>query len=300
MAKLLIIGGTGFFGKSILDSFKRGLLTKFEITNIVVLARNVEKFKEEFPELIFDGVQLLNGDIGSLNSLPEADFVIHAAASTNMNDYGDSVDFLFQNNFRNIISNFCALALKYYPKSKILYCSSGAVYGKQPLSIEKIDENFPFRDDLSDLSIEKQNYCLSKRFAEKQIIDLGKLGLNVSIARCFAFSGKYLPKDQHYALGNFIGQGEKGENIIVKTKGIVYRSYLDSDELVISLMKILNVSSNYCPVYNVGSDNQISIYDLARSLSSKYSVDCEFLDYNDKVVIDRYVPNIDKLRTLLY
>ena len=33
---LLIIGGTGFFGKSILDSFKRGLLKEFNINKILV------------------------------------------------------------------------------------------------------------------------------------------------------------------------------------------------------------------------------------------------------------------------
>jgi dTDP-glucose 4,6-dehydratase len=48
LPSLLIIGGTGFFGKSILDSFKRGVLNDFNITKILVLARNTDKFKVEF------------------------------------------------------------------------------------------------------------------------------------------------------------------------------------------------------------------------------------------------------------
>jgi nucleoside-diphosphate-sugar epimerase len=295
---LLIIGGTGFFGKSILDSFKRGLLTDFNVSKIIVLSRNIDQFKINYPELCFKGVELLNGDISIIESIPYADFVIHAATSTMMNDYKDISNNLGKNNTERSITNYCNIAHNYHYKSKILYCSSGAVYGKQPLNIEKLDEDFPFLQNLSDLSIEKQNYCLGKRFAEKEIINLGKSGLSVSIARCFAFSGKYLPRDQHYAYGNFIGQAEKGEDITVKTNGIVYRSYLEADDLVISLMKILQLSSTTCPIFNVGSDRQTSLYDLAKTIAMKYSVNCEFENYNDSVVIDRYVPNTDKLKKI--
>jgi dTDP-glucose 4,6-dehydratase len=171
---LLIIGGTGFFGKSILDSFKRGLLKEFNIIKILILARNTDKFKLEFPELISNYIEFINGDISTITILPEVDFVIHAATSTNMNDYKSVSINTGKNNFNNAITNYCKLALSHHLKSKILYCSSGAVYGKQPLNIEKIDENFTFQEDLSDLSIEKKNYCLGKRFAEKEIIKSDK------------------------------------------------------------------------------------------------------------------------------
>jgi dTDP-glucose 4,6-dehydratase len=298
LASLLIIGGTGFFGKSILDSYKRGLLNEFNISKILVLARNIDKFRLEFPELIINGVELISGDISSITFLPEVDFVIHAATSTQMNDYIQTSDNLGIKSIEKSISNYCSLAPNFHFNSKILYCSSGAVYGKQPVNIDKIEENFPFQQNLNDLSIEKQNYCLGKRFAENEILKLGNLGLNVSIARCFAFSGKYLPKNQHYALGNFIGKAEKGEDIIVNTNGIVYRSYLDADELVISLIKILQVSSCECPIYNVGSDKAISINELAKAISVKYSVNYSCPNLNQNIIIDRYVPSVEKLRKL--
>ena len=201
-------------------------------------------------------------------------------------------------NFENAIKNYSFLAPLFHSKSKILYCSSGAVYGKQPLDLEKIDEDFKFKDDLSDLSQGKRAYCLNKRYAESEILNLGKSGLSVSIARCFAFSGKYLPKDQHYAYGNFIGQAERGETVIVKTNGIVYRSYMEADDLVISLFKILSISSPICPIYNIGSENEISLYDLAKIIANKYNVSYKFENYNDQIIIDRYVPSISKLKSL--
>lgn len=297
MASLFLIGGTGFFGKSILDSYKRGMLKQFNITKILVLARNTDKFKLEFPELIFNGVELINGDISNIKSLPDADFVIHAATSTKMDDY-NSIN-ASKNNIERSVLNYCKIAPIFHAKSKILYCSSGAVYGKQPLDLEKIDENFKFQKDLSHLSIEKQNYCLCKRFAEKEIINLGKSGMSVSIARCFAFSGKYLPRDQHYAFGNFIGKAEKGQTIIVKTNGIVYRSYMNADDLVISLMKILLKSSSACPIVNVGSDKSEKIHEVAQKIAKQYGVKCIYNIEDENQVLDRYVPNIKKLNSLL-
>jgi nucleoside-diphosphate-sugar epimerase len=298
LASLLIIGGTGFFGKSILDAFKRGLLNQYDIAKIIILARSTEKFIIEYPDLIFEGVELVNGDISIINSLPEADFIIHAASSTNLSDYNHISNNSGKISIEKSVTNYSKLASQYHFNSKILYCSSGVVYGKQPINIEKIDENFKFIQDLGNLSIEKKNYCLGKRFAENEIEHLGKKGLNVSIARCFAFSGKYLPKNQHYALGNFIGQAERGETVIVKANGIIYRSYMEADQLVFSLLNILNIASASCPIYNVGSDNEISLYDLAKNIANKYNVSYKFENYNDQIIIDRYVPNIDKLKDL--
>jgi len=295
LPSLLVIGGTGFFGKSILDSFKRGLLVDYNITKVFILARNTDKFKFEYPELCLNGVELINGDISNINELPHADYVIHAATSTNMNDYFEGSDL----NIEKAINNYSFLAPLFHSKSKILYCSSGAVYGKQPLDVEKIDEDFKFKDDLSDLPPEKRTYCLSKRYAETEILNLGKSGLSVSIARCFAFSGKYLPKDQHYAYGNFIGQAERGETVTVKTNGIVYRSYMEADELVLSLLEILQISSTKCPILNVGSDTIITLEELAKKIANEYNVNYTCPNLNKNIILDRYVPNITKLKNLL-
>lgn len=297
MAKLLLIGGTGFFGKSILDAFQRNLLLDFGVDQITIIARNKQRFLNEYSNLITHNVEIIEGDINYINLLPEADIIIYAAASTNTQDYKKN-GFQELLKMKNGILNFCELIKKFGDDSKIVFCSSGAVYGKQPISLEKIDETYPFENDLSGISEEKIWYLQGKRFAEEQIYKLGEFNKNVSIARCFAFSGKYLPKDQHYAIGNFIGQAEKGKNIQVEAPGVVFRSYMKADELVKSLFQIAKVASPKCPIFNVGSDIQISIYDLAESIAKKYNVQCEFKNLNREIVIDRYVPNVDKLKSL--
>ena len=77
--------------------------------------------------------------------------------------------------------------------------------------------------------------------------------MRVCISRYFVFSERHLPKDLHYAFGNLIGNAEEGETVTLKTIEIIYRSYFDADELTISFMKILQISSIECPIYNLGS-----------------------------------------------
>jgi dTDP-glucose 4,6-dehydratase len=87
MASLLIIGGSGFFGKSILDAYKRGLLAPWAIDRIEVVARTASNLAVSNPELMSKSVFLHNLDITTCASLPAADYVIHAAASTDAKNY---------------------------------------------------------------------------------------------------------------------------------------------------------------------------------------------------------------------
>jgi len=143
----------------------------------------------------------------------------------------------------------------------------------------------------------QRDYLLGELNRVKEIIKLGSLGLNVSIARCFSFHGKYLPRDQHFTYGNFIGTAERGEAVEVKATNRVIRGYMHADNLVDSLIKIALQFSPQCPVFNVGSDKVIEIRDLANQIGQQYNVSVNFAPItSDK--IDRYVPNIEKLKRL--
>lgn len=295
--KLLVIGGSGFFGKSILDSFQRGRLDRFFIRQVIVIARNAQKLRDDYPELVCENVELISGDIGLLANIPFADIVVHAASSTNKLDY--ILDGVSQKeNIEKATVNYCKLAKLKHNYSKIVYCSSGAVYGQQPANVDKIVEGYDFRDIMG-LSIEKRNYALGKRNSEDRFIQLGREGLSVSIARCFAFYGKYLPRDQHFAYGNFIGKAEKGEAIEVNARNPVYRSYMSADDLVDALIIIALNSNESCPIYNVGSDRAILIHDLAKDIAAEYGVSYVMDEITEWDNVDRYVPDTTKLNELV-
>lgn len=293
MASLLIIGGSGFFGKSILDAFKRNLLEPWKINDLIIVARHPEELQEKSPELIGKSTILIKGDISSINELPFADYVIHAAASSDAKNYLERP----LEERSNIISgtlNYCKLAKKHHQKSKIVYVSSGAVYGMQPSNLDKMPENLPFLN-ADQLPINKRDYAYAKRDSEKAILDLGNEGMNVSIARCFAFVGQWLPLDQHFAIGNFMRDGLCGRPIGIHAKHRVYRSYMYADDLVEWLITIAGKSSPSCPIYNVGSDQSILIDELAYKISLYFGQNNFYGNYLNEFV-DRYIPCIDKAK----
>ena len=293
MSSLLIIGGSGFFGKSILDAYQRGLLKKWGINSISIFSRNAQKLAQTHLKLIGSSVSLINGDISDCESLPYADYVIHAAASSDAVRYISNPD-LEQENIVSGTANFCKLAVKYLSKSKILYISSGAVYGT------KNQNKDPFNEDdiltpLESVDINKRPYASAKKISEDEIIFLGKLGLSVSIARCFAFVGKYLPMDKHFAIGNFIQNGLMKSPIEIKAKGAVYRSYMYADDLVEWLMTIMLNGNSNAPIYNVGSAESIEVRDLARLVAKNFK-GLQLIQKKATKDIDFYVPAVEKAK----
>ena len=293
---LLVIGGTGYFGKSILDSFARGQLAPYGIGRVIAMARNTRKLRAEAPGLIVPGVDLVDGDIAVVDELPTADVVIHAAASTDAARYLERP----AEERRNIQAgtlNYCRLAPDVHRHSKIVYVSSGAVYGTQPPGLERIGEHYRVSDP-DDIPAGKRDYAMAKRDAEAAVHDLAATGLDVSIARCFAFVGPWLPRNLHFAIGNFIADGLAGRPITVKAKGHVYRSYMHSDDLVDWLVRIALAGSSRCPVYNVGSDEGFVMGDVARAVAAYFGVEAAVPEISEAWV-DRYVPSIDKARAEL-
>jgi nucleoside-diphosphate-sugar epimerase len=293
MKTLLLIGGTGFFGKSFLDAYKRGLLSRWAISNIIVMSRNADKLIKEAPELLDSSIKLLSADICTINSLPNADYVIHAAASTDANSYINRPD-IEKRNIQAATYNYCRLAKSAHAKNKILYVSSGAVYGAQPSNLEFLSEDYVL-NDLEGLSDGKRNYAFAKRDAEQAIQALGGGNIKIAIARCFAFVGPWLPREQHFAIGNFIEDGFLGRPINVKANSTVYRSYMHADDLVYWLMTICDSANPRCPIYNVGSDEALTIRQLANLIALRFGVEVSKAELIEGRV-DRYIPSILKAK----
>ncbi|MBU3625037.1 NAD(P)-dependent oxidoreductase [Polynucleobacter sp. JS-Safj-400b-B2] len=291
MAKLLVIGGSGFFGKSILSAFKRGLLHPWGVDRVAVVARRASQLAIDHPELVGAVIELLDVDIGSTKIIPDADYIIHAAASTNAANYLSQPQ-VERDNIQAATYNFCRLIQNKQNNPRIVYTSSGAVYGQQDAKREFLSESAPLKP-VESLAINKRDYALAKRDAEAAIEKLGQQGFSVSIARCFAFVGQYLPRDQHFAIGNFIGDGLAVKPITVSATKSVYRSYMYADDLVKWLMTIAHSSSPQCPIYNVGSDDAVEIRELAKMVGDYFGVNIDAAEINSPDT-DRYVPSVEK------
>lgn len=296
MASLLLIGGTGFFGKSFLDSFQRGGLEDWGVDRLIAMSRHADKLRTVAPQLLDERVQLINADICTVDSLLSADYVIHAAASTDARDYMAKPE-SERKNIQAGVYNYCRLAPKFHARSKIVYVSSGAVYGVQPADKSFLEEN-DLSINLQDMPEHKRDYAIAKRDAEAAVKTLCKQGLAVNIARCFAFVGPWLPRDQHFAIGNFIEDGLQGRAIQVKANHPVYRSYMHADDLVTWLMTMAENADTKCEAFNVGSDCAVDMGELAQLVAGLFGVEVSAPPHSE-IKIDRYIPSIQKAKDKL-
>lgn len=296
MNSLMVLGGSGFFGKSILDAYRRGLLEPWDVSLIYVVARHASSLQQTAPDLLGIDIQLMDIDISNCNNLPFANYVIHAAATTDASRYL-SQPALERANILSATTNYCQLAKKFHRSSKVVYCSSGAVYGQQDPLVYDLSED----DDVGQIKkmdLVKQDYAAAKRDGERFILDLGSSGCNVSIARCFSFIGPYLPQNQHFAIGNFIRDGLLGRPIKVKSDHAVYRSYMHSDDLVLWLMGIAQSANPQGSVFNVGSNEPILIGDLAIKIADYFRVQA-IVPLISNARVDRYIPSTKKVNQQL-
>ena len=282
---LLLIGGTGFLGQSILKYLLNSNYKKKRIRKIIILSRNKLKNNNFFKKLnkTFQLIKI-NKNILKLKKLPCVDYVIYASLLNNYNhDY-------------KAIQHYSILAKKYHQDSKIIYLSSGAVYGKQPYSIKKIKEKYLENNKIIRFKNNyKKEYSIIKLKSEKIFKKLAHYGLKISIARCFTFVGEFLPKNSNYIIKDIIQNILLKKDILIKSDYKIIRSYMHTDDLAKWLLKILEKSNVKCPVYNVGSDDYVDVRKLAFMLGKKYKVNVLSNKIN-KIFIDSYVPNISKAK----
>lgn len=207
--------------------------------------------------------------------------VVHAAADSN---YGDRLSPLKRYDqivigTRNMLDFAVANRVK-----RFLLTSSGGIYGRQPANLERIPEDYMgMPDPMSPASA----YGVAKRAAE-----------HLCAKRCFAFVGQDLPLDVHFAIGNFIRDALCRDEIVVQGDGTAIRSYMDQRDLVDWLLTILErVKSG--EAYNVGSDDAISITDLAYLVRDTLSPEKPVRILGKAVgnaERNRYVPDVTKAK----
>ncbi len=290
-SRIFIAGGTGFFGIWLLEAFARANQRLNLNAEIVTLSRNPARFTNRFPHFAKNpSFTFITGDIRNF-SFPTGTFkyIFHLAteASDDMNRNEPLKMFdIIVDGTRHILDFAVSAGVQGF-----LLASSGAVYGKQPCDILNISEDYQGSPDIAD---PVSAYGEGKRVAEL----LGSFysknsGLQVKIARCFAFVGPYLPLDKHFAIGNFILNGTNNQPIYIKGDGTPLRSYLYASDLIIWLLTVLIKGKN-CYPYNVGSEESVSIADLAALVSACFSppVPVEINPVSMKSsTIERYIPS---------
>lgn len=297
--KILITGGTGFFGQWLLY-FLIHLNSKFTLQiELFCLSRDSNSFLVKHPHIkTQDFIQWANVDIKhefNLDFIP--DFVFHMATDVPVNKANNTKE-----SYDSIVSgtkNVLSFLSKKKHKVKLLLTSSGAVYGKQPVEISHLVESYIGTEGPAG---EESFYAKAKKISEEMCALQVKNNAYIEcvFARCFAFSGPFLAQDKNFAIGNFVGNLIQNKDIVVLGNGSALRSYMYGADLVLWLVMLLIEGQNG-EAYNVGSDDAISIGDLANKVASfnpQIRVDIKKV-ITPEDVLEQYVPSIEKAKNNL-
>ena len=281
MKSLLFIGGTGFLGQSFFDCLNKGKLKYLKLSKIIIISRKNKKIKSQIK------ITYIKKNIANIKKIPITDYIIYAANSNN-----SKKDLKSFYNFKDLID-------EKHLKTKILFTSSGAVYGpnKYKKKIKEID--LISFNNVSKFKGYKKDYAKSKIIIENEFKKLSNKGFKVSIARLFSFIGKRILMNKNFAVTNLINQSldKKKSKILLNSNIDVYRGYMNADELVRWIAKILVKTNSNCKIYNVGSDEATTINELASIIAKKYNKEVLIKRINKlKKNIDYYVPSVSKAK----
>ena len=293
---LLILGGTGFVGQSLLNYLEKTGSNQPQTGEIYVLARN-KQVSSSF------SVSPLLGDLTRVGlTLPEVDVIIHAAtpasASLNITNPAEmySLNLLAMKNLLDLVKTWRTTP-------RIIFTSSGAVYGQMPSSLMTFSESSELQNSSS---LQSSAYADGKRGAEAMLREATDSGICTGIiARLFAFSGEHLPRDRHFAIGNFVESAITMKKIIVRSDGLSIRSYLDERDMAHWLLSIAQKGTS-SQIYHIGSERAISIRELAYLVAERcelmtgVKIPVEILGHSSPLDgVSRYVPSTVQTREKL-
>jgi nucleoside-diphosphate-sugar epimerase len=281
-ANIFLTGGTGFVGTWLVESLVWANRRLNLNARAVLLTRNKKAFHAD------RAISFIHGEANAF-TFPEGEFpfVIHAAANTG--------SMLSDIEATQRVLEFARVR----GARRLLFTSSGAVYGKQPSGLTHIPEDYTGAPSPVDL---QTGYGQAKRTSEFLCAShASQSGFAAVIARLFAFSGPHLPLDINFAAGNFVRDALRGGPIHIGGDGTPYRSYLYAADMAIWLWTLLIQGESARP-YNVGSGEEVTIEQLAQGVAAATNPECQ-IEIARKPLPgaepSRYVPCVERARVEL-
>ena len=292
---IFITGATGWIGSWLLETLIYIAESSKLNLKISILTRNKKKFAKNFPYLYKSKIlEVKEGDLSKSKfklKIKSIDYIIHAATDTN-HYLEESHALLTADTIVEGTRKVLDLCLENNVK-KILFLSSGAIYGQMPLSASPFRETDIFSPNPNDI---RSAYGEAKRYAELLcVMYYKKFSVPYTTARCFSFIGPRLPLNTHYAIGNFLKNILDKQEVIIHSDGKSLRSYMYMADLVIWLLTLLFIGKNG-EVYNVGSDIAYSIQDIVQVMMKSVKAKNNYKIMNKSISDSYYIPNIQKAR----
>lgn len=299
-SNVLITGGTGLIGSSIVDML---IVANdvYHLNNTVYIGtRSIEKAKARFCKIINrNDVFIYNYNVeNSISSEYKFDFIIHAASPANPKAYASNPVETMRANIIGLM-NILEYA-KNHLNCHVCFVSSSEVYGKS-ISVETYSESdYEYLDILNPRAC----YPSSKRAAETLMASYSsEYGVLGTIVRPAFVYGPTMSASDCRAASAFFYDVIEDNNIVMKSAGKQVRSYCYVPDAASAILSVI-INGEVLGAYNIGNPNSVaSIFDFADTIARCSGKEICFetpteIERNSYNLMDNTILNISKLMAL--
>ncbi|MBL7086313.1 MAG: NAD-dependent epimerase/dehydratase family protein [Candidatus Cloacimonetes bacterium] len=251
MKKILVSGGAGFIGSSIV----KNLIEDGEEVIVIDNLLNGNKLDGE----VLDSITFVKGDVRNFETVKKyskgCNVIYHFAAVLGVDIVADNPVETMQTEvigMKNVVD-----AAIFHGIDKIIYASTSGVYGHSAIE-RSVSENFQLDP--------RTSYSISKRYNEIYLAAVyEEKGLESVSLRYFNVYG---PKqDNRMVIPRFFEQALSGNPITIYGSGEQTRDFTYIDDAVEVTIKLANKVSG-CEIFNVSNEKEISVLKLAKIIKS--------------------------------
>ncbi|HMC11839.1 MAG TPA: GDP-mannose 4,6-dehydratase [Pirellulaceae bacterium] len=304
MARVLVTGGAGFIGSHLTEA----LLARGDQV-LVIDDESTGRFENLAAVRQHSGLQLVRGSVGDAalvrSSLDDVSEVYHLAAAVGVALIAREPLQTIERNIyptQLLLDELCrrhaaGQSLKFF------LASTSEVYGKNPKPTWTEEDDLVF----GPTTRPRWSYGASKAIDEFLTLACARqFGLPVVVGRFFNVVGPRQTGAYGMVLPRFVDAALAGEPLVVHDDGQQVRCFAHVKDIVAAVLALLRSPTAIGRVFNIGSDQPVSIRDLAAAViaasNSKSSIAYQtYTDAYDKDFEDvrRRVPDLSRLRTAI-
>lgn len=297
--RVLITGGAGFIGSHLSDAYLQRGDEVFIVDDLSTGSIENIRHLKDHPRFHYTIDNVANQPV-TAELVDQCDVIVHLAAAV-------GVKLIVESPVRTIETNVhgteVVLSLANKKKKKVLIASTSEVYG---LSAE-----IPFREDgnlvMGATTKGRWSYACSKAIDEFLALAYWReKKLPTTVVRLFNTVGPRQTGQYGMVIPTFVKQALAGRPITVYGSGKQSRCFCHVGDVVGGLVKLMDTDAAVGEVFNIGSNQEITIVDLAKRVKELANSESEivFVPYDEAYEegfedMPRRIPDISKVNKLV-
>lgn len=274
-ASVMITGASGLIGSFMTDMLLELNRTADADITVYAIDLSEERMAARFAEVKTEKLIFVEHNV---NDLPDFDFsvdyIIHAASNAFPAAFNSDPVGTIMSNIQG--TKYLLDYGRDHGAKRLLYISSGEVYGQGDLSLESFAESYGGYVDPTE---PRSCYPNSKRCAETLCVSYTKqFGLETVIVRPSHTFGANATKADNRANVQFINQAMAGEDIVLTSAGSQMRSYTYIADSASAIISVLTAGESG-QAYNIANPaSRTTVAGLAQTIADETGVKLVFAD----------------------